>query len=358
MKLKSQAFHKFSVHMIIAMTLAGAANAGTGDFDRSLLAVFQPLPSEMPSTDNPITSEKITLGRMLYYDKRLSRDRQTSCNSCHQLSAYGVDNQQFSSGFKGQLGGRNSPTVYNAAQHIAQFWDGRAEDVEEQAKGPVLNPVEMAMPMPDKVVETLKSIPGYVDAFAKAFPKEEEAITYNNMAKAIGAFERKLVTPSRFDAFLKNDDNALTDDEKAGLKAFIEAGCITCHSGSGLGGHIYQKVGLVKPWPHLQDDGRFSVTNNEADKYLFKVPGLRNVEMTAPYMHDGSILTLEESIARMSVHQLGRQLSADQVQSIATFLKSLTGEIPVDYIKEPTLPDDVPDTARVIQAINQSGTGT
>jgi len=340
------------------MTLVGTVRAGTGDFDRSLLAVFQPLPSEMPSADNPITSEKITLGRMLYYEKRLSRDRQTSCNSCHQLSAYGVDNQQFSSGFKGQLGSRNSPTVYNAAQHIAQFWDGRAEDVEEQAKGPVLNPVEMAMPMPDKVVETLKSIPGYVDAFAKAFPKEEQAITYDNMAKAIGAFERKLVTPSRFDAFLVNDDNALTDDEKAGLKTFIEAGCITCHSGSGLGGHMYQKVGLAKPWPHLQDDGRFSVTNNEADKYLFKVLGLRNVEMTAPYMHDGSILTLEESIARMSVHQLGRQLSADQVESIATFLKSLTGEIPVDYIKETTLPEDGPDTARVIQAINQSGTGT
>ncbi|HSH13253.1 MAG TPA: cytochrome-c peroxidase, partial [Desulfurivibrionaceae bacterium] len=172
------------------------------------LAMFAPLPVAMPSPDNPMTPAKVDLGRRLYYETALSEDHQMSCNSCHALTGYGVDNRQFSTGFKGQLGGRNAPTVYNAAAHVAQFWDGRAPTVEEQAKGPILNPVEMAMPNSNEVIKHLKANPTYVRAFQAAFPGEKEPVNYDNLGKAIGAFERGLVTPSRWDAYLKGDKTA------------------------------------------------------------------------------------------------------------------------------------------------------
>ena len=169
---------------------------------------------------------------MLYYEPRLSKSQEISCNSCHLLDQYGVDGQPTSDGHKGQAGDRNSPTVYNAAGHFVQFWDGRAADVEEQAKGPVMNPVEMAMPSEKQVIAVLKSMPEYVDAFKKAFPGEKDPISYENMAKAIGAFERKLITPSRWDKFLRGDSQALTNEEKAGFNVFMETGCQACHSGA------------------------------------------------------------------------------------------------------------------------------
>ena len=237
---------------------------------------FGALPENMASTSNPGTDDKVALGRMLYYEKRLSKNHDISCNSCHQLDNFGVDSEPTSPGHKGQRGGRNSPTVYNAALHVAQFWDGREPDVEAQAGGPVLNPIEMAMPSKEAVVTTLKSMDAYVEAFGKAFPGEEDAVTYSNMQAAIGAFERNLVTPGPFDAYLAGDVSALTDAQKAGLDRFVETGCTTCHMGPGVGGSMYQKLGLVNAY-ETEDVGRSAVTGNEAEKYFFKVPSLRNV---------------------------------------------------------------------------------
>ncbi len=311
--------------------------------DSPQLKAFAPLPAVMESASNPVTEEKVKLRRMLYYDPRLPKTQDISCNTCHLLDNYGVDNEPTSDGHKGQRGDRNSPTVYNAAGHFAQFWDGRAPDVEEQAKGPVLNPVEMAMPDEASVVKVLKSIPGYVEAFRAAFPDEKDPVTFDNMAKAIGAFERKLVTPGRWDRFLKGDAAALTDAELAGLQAFLDANCQTCHMGAYLGGTMFQKLGVVKPWPNQKDLGRYQVTKNEADKMMFKVPSLRDVAKTAPYFHDGSVPTLEEAVAKMAEYELGKELTEEQIASIVTFLNALTGEIPKDYIAEPKLP---PSTAK------------
>ena len=315
-------------------------------FDPEDVKVFKVLPARFETDKNPTTEEKVTLGRILYYETRLSKNQDLSCNSCHDLANYGVDNKSFSSGHKGQLGGRNSPTVYNAGNHIAQFWDGRAPTLEEQAKGPILNPVEMAMKSDKSVVATLKSIPDYVKLFKAAFPKDKDPITYDNMAKAIGSFERGLVTPSRFDKYLAGDDKALTDTEKAGFNKFIKLGCPTCHTGVAVGGSVFQKLGLVKEYPGLTDNGRFDATKDEKDKHYFRVPSLRNVEKTFPYFHNGSLKTLEDVVPKMAWHQLGVELKPEEVKIIISFLKSLTGEIPADYIKKPELPASGPTTPK------------
>jgi len=323
---------------LIALGAALPAHAASReDVQARAKAVLGVLPAEATSPDNPITPQKIALGRMLYYDNRLSIDGKVSCNSCHLLGAYGVDNEPTSPGHEGKRGARNSPTVYNAAFQFAEFWDGRAKDVEEQAKGPVLNPVEMGMPDPNYVVKILKGIPGYAPLFRAAFPGEPDPITYDNAARAIGAFERRLVTPSRFDAFLSGQSDALTDAEVAGLSTFLETGCPTCHMTATVGGKMFQKIGLVHPYP-TEDLGRYAVTKNEADKYFFKVPSLRNVAKTAPYFHDGSVKTLPEAVRKMAWHQLGKDLSDADVQSIVVFLGSLTGNVDQTYIAIPTLP--------------------
>jgi cytochrome c peroxidase len=314
------------------------------DIDRGSLGLFASLPRAMASKKNPITQAKVDLGRMLYYEPRLSKSQTVSCNSCHNLQTYGVDNQPTSSGHRGQRGDRNSPTVYNAAGHIVQFWDGRAADVEEQAKGPVMNPVEMAMPAEDQVIAVLKSMPEYAQAFKRAFPKQKNPVTFDNMARAIAVFERQLVTPSRWDKFLKGDKTALTDQEKAGFNKFNEVGCQICHAGAYVGGGMYQKLGLAKPWSNTSDLGRYKVTQREEDKLLFKVPSLRNIEKTGPYFHDGSVATLEEAVKLMAEYQLGKELKDDDVQSIIAWLKALTGDIPAKYVKEPTLPPSTDKT--------------
>ncbi len=311
-------------------------------FDRALLAAFAPLPEVMASTSNPGTDAKVRLGRMLYHDERFSLASDISCASCHQLDNFGVDSKPFSPGHEGQLGGRNSPTVYNAAGHLSQFWDGRAADVEEQAKGPVLNPVEMAMPSADLVLARIRAIPGYGEAFATAFPGETDPVTYDNFGKAIGAFERELVTPGRWDAFLGGDDTALTAKEQAGFRDFVASGCTACHAGPYVGGQMYQKLGLVLPWPDLKDAGRYEATKNEADRSFFKVPSLRNVAKTGPYFHDGSVASLDEAIRLMAEHQMGRDLDAATVKSIRTFLEALTGEPPAGLVARPTLPPTGP----------------
>lgn len=325
---------------------APAAPAGAVTIDPTRLAAFQPLPAAFESAANPITEEKVALGRTLYFETRLSRSQEISCNSCHKLDAYGVDNNPTSPGHKGQLGGRNSPTVYNAGAHIAQFWDGRAADLEAQAKGPVLNPVEMAMKDEAAVVATLKTIPEYEKSFTAAFPGDKDPITYDHMAQAIGAFERKLTTPSRWDKFLGGDLAALTDEEKAGFNKFVDTGCVACHNGVAVGGGSYQKLGAVVPWPNEKDLGRVAVTKADGDKMFFKVPSLRNIEKTNPYFHDGSVATLEEAIKLMGKHQLGKDLTDDDIKSIATWLKSLTGELPTAYITAPTLPPGTDKTPK------------
>ncbi len=210
----------------------------------------------------------------------------------------------------------------------------------------MMNPVEMAMPNEKRIVDTLKSMPGYVDAFKKAYPSDADAVTLDNAAKAIGAFERKLLTPSRWDDFLKGDRNALHPDEIAGLRKFVETGCQTCHFGPGMGGGMFQKFGLVMPWRDERDLGRFELTKQDADRMVFKVPSLRNVEKTGPYFHDGSVKTLPEAVKLMGRHQLGKELSDADVNSIVTFLKSLTGPLPKDLIQPPTLPPSTPDTPK------------
>jgi len=310
-------------------------------------------PQPSNSSDDPaVEAARVELGRTLYYDKRLSKNQDLSCNSCHDLANYGVDSREkdgkrtpTSEGHKGQFGGRNSPTSYNAFFHIAQFWDGRAKDVEEQAQGPITNPVEMAVKDPAAAEKVLKSIPDYGPKFKAAFPEEKGAITLVNAARAIGAFERKLVTPAPIDEFLAGKTDALTTQQLKGLELFTER-CVACHMGPGFGGAIYQKLGLIKPY-ETKDMGRFEATKNEADKGFFKVPSLRNIAKTGPYFHDGSIGTLKEAVAIMAEHQTAQgALSDEQMADVLAFLDSLTGKIPSEYIAEPTLPASGPKTPK------------
>ena len=349
---------------LTAVALLLTASAGfSADDDRKLLEearkYFQPLPKVAESKKNPVTPAKVLLGKMLYYDPRLSKSGLISCNTCHNLATYGVDNLPTSVGHRWQIGPRNAPTTLNAALHTRQFWDGRAKDVEEQAKGPILNPIEMAMDSPQEVIKRLKSIPGYVKLFKKAFPRSKDPLTYDNVGKAIAAFERTLMTPSRFDRFLKGDLKALTKKEKEGLRTFIRVGCASCHNGPALGGKMFTKFGIVKAYweatrdyvtldkPTMpMDVGKFAVTHKEEDLYVFKVPSLRNITRTYPYFHDGSVWNLEDAIQVMAKVQLGKKLSKREVASIMAFLKALEGEIPKDALKVPVLPPSGPKTPK------------
>lgn len=299
---------------------------------------FEPLPQEAPNPDNPVTAAKVELGKTLYYDTRLSKDGSVSCNSCHDLATFGVDNEPTSDGVGGQVGDRNSPTVLNAALHQSQFWDGRASDVEEQAGMPILNPVEMAIPSEEFLVDRLASTEDYPALFAAAFPDDAEPLSYRNIERALGAFERTLLTPSRFDAYLAGERDALTDPELAGLEKFIQLGCTTCHNGVNIGAYSFQKFGLFDQyWEHTGstkvDEGRFAVTGNETDKYVFRVASLRNVAETAPYFHDGSVESLEEAIRVMVNLQLAMDLSDEDIENLAAFLRSLSGRVPIEALQ-------------------------
>ena len=320
------------------------SESGKIQVNAEALTLFAPLPAVMNSPDNVATDAKVKLGRILYYDPRLSASQKISCNTCHPLDAYGAESTRVSTGHKNQQGNRNAPTVYNAAGHFVQFWDGRAPTVEEQAKGPITNPVEMAMPSNAAAVQVIKSMPEYGALFQTAFPNDKDPVTYNNMALAIGAFERGLVTPSRWDAFLQGDQSALTAPEKAGFNTFAATGCQWCHNGPYVGGSAYQKLGTVKPWPSQTDQGRYQVTKEDIDKMVFKVPSLRNIKKTGPYFHDGSVPTLEQAIRNMAVHQRGVELTDAQIKSIESWMDSLTGEVPMSYIKLPELPKSTSQT--------------
>jgi cytochrome c peroxidase len=322
-------------------TTVAAAPEARKEFNPRLLRRFKPARAVIEGPSGADTQARIELGRMLYHEKRISKGEQVSCNSCHSLENYGVDGRKTSVGFDGKEGGRNAPTVYHAAGHFEQFWDGRAADVEAQALGPILNPIEMAAPNAEYVVRALRSMPAYVSAFKAAFPGEKDPLTFNNVGRAIGAFERQLTTRSRWDDYLEGNTQALNEKEVEGLKLFTNLGCMVCHTGEFLGGSMYEKVGTVEPWPNQADQGRFAVTQREGDKMMFKVPGLRNIEKTAPYFHDGSVATLEEAVSTMGKHQLGLELSKEEVGAIVTWLNSLTGKLPEKYVSPPDLPKAV-----------------
>lgn len=296
---------------------------------------FQPISSlelEEPDVD------KVILGKHLFFDTRLSGTGNISCNSCHNLETYGVDNMRFSPGdAPGTVGGRNSPTVFHASLHKMQFWDGRAADVEAQAGGPILNPLEHDIKNEQQLVDRLKEVELYLELFAKAYD-EEDPISFDNLTNAIGAFERTLIPDSRFDKYLEGDKSALNTSEKKGLKVFIDSGCITCHSGPALGGQMLQKFGLFHDyWKHTESEdvdlGLFDISERESEKYFFKVPGLRNITHTSPYFHDGSVDNLDDAVRIMGKLQRNVDLSKEEVDDIVTFFGSLSADIP-DEVKQ------------------------
>jgi len=304
-----------------------------------------PLPEKPPiPEDNPMTPAKVALGKQLFFEPRLSKNSKISCNSCHNLTdaATGTDNQPFSTGFNGKKGGRNSPTVWNAAFNLVQFWDGRAATLEEQAKGPLINPVEMGMENHGEVMKRVSAIPSYAEQFTEVFGKENP-LTISNLAKAIAAYERTLLTPNApLDRFFRGDRKALSVPAQRGMRLVSQLGCLGCHNGPLFHG-LYMSFPLIsgteydKKYGFSKDLGRFEVTRNPEDKNKWRVPSWRNVELTAPYFHNGSVDTLDEAVRVMAKTQLGRDLKHSQVGDIVAFLKSLTGERPKQV--EPELPN-------------------
>jgi cytochrome c peroxidase len=265
-----------------------------------------------------------------------------------------VDGLPSSRGYKGQTGARNAPTVYHAAANFEQFWDGRAASIEEQALGPILNPIEMAAPDADSVVRTLAAMPEYVRSFAEAFPDDPQPLTFANVGRAIGAFERNLTTRSRWDDYLEGKADALTAKEIKGLREFSNLGCVVCHTGELLGASMLEKAGVVEAWPNQADQGRFQVTHLPGDRMMFKVPTLRNVAQTAPYFHDGSAPTLDRAVRMMAKHQLGLELSPLEIDAIVAWLGSLTGKLPERYVQPPILP---PSAGAALEPRAGSGSG-
>lgn len=291
--------------------------------------IFGVLPDKMPGSTND-TPERIALGKKLYFDRALSVNDAQSCNSCHDLTNGNLNDspEQTAETTKKNRGGRNAPTSINAGLHIAQFWDGRAPDLTTQVKEHLMN-IDESMPNEEALMNKLSGIVGYPAMFRAAFPDQNKVMTYENLAEAIAAFERTLISRDRFDTFQNGSLAALNDQELSGLESFIDTGCITCHNGPTVGGSSYQKVGvMVQYFPEdTEDIGRANISGNDADKFVFKVPSLRNVGKTAPYFHDGEVPTLEEAVSIMAEIQLGKELSKDEVQDIAAFLNTMNGEI-------------------------------
>lgn len=311
-----------------ALLTAGTASADQADrLIRKASRYFSPLPAAMPGAEND-TPERIELGRKLFFDKRLSNNDTQSCASCHRLEngAAGVDNLPTSPGAEGQIGTRNSPTVFNAGWQKSQFWDGRAKDLADQAGQPILNPIEMGMPSEAAVIDKLAALPGYAEAFQEAFPGVEPALSYPNLREAIAAFERTLRSESRFDDFLRGDATALNEQEQRGLKTFMSVNCVRCHDGPLVGGTLHEKLGKEAPFHNTSDKGRFEVTQEDKDWMVFKVSQLRNVAVTGPWFHDGSGTDLAEVVRIMGRIQLATELKDQEVDDIVAFLHALTGK--------------------------------
>jgi cytochrome c peroxidase len=304
---------------------ARAAATDAASLRPRALDVFAPLPAKMPGGEDD-TRAMVKLGHDLYFDKCLSVNKSISCNSCHALDTGGSYIHATSPGAFGKNGERNSPTVLNAGFQFAQFWDGRAASLEAQAREPMLNPDEMGMPAEAELLKRLREMKHYRAAFALAFPGSAEPVTIENLTKAIAAFERTLITHDRFDKFLKGSDRALSRAELKGLALFLDTGCAKCHTGPGLGGNSFQKIGVTHPYANTNDIGRAKITGNEADRFKFKVPSLRNVALTPPYFHDGQAATLVEAVRQMADLQFGKELTRPEAESIETFLHSLSDD--------------------------------
>lgn len=331
----------------IAILVSSQADA-EDDLMKAARRTFRPIPSVVPAVkDNPVTHEKIELGKMLFFDPRISASGIISCNTCHNLGTGGVDAGPTSVGHGWQLGPRRAPTVYNAVFNVAQFWDGRAPDLKAQAKGPVQASAEMNA-TPEHVINTLSSMSDYVIMFKKAFPDEASPVTFDNFARAIEAFEAILITPAApFDQYLEGNANALNDQQKAGLKLFVETGCSSCHNGINVGGQDYFPFGAVeRPGASLlpsADKGRSAVTNVVSDEYVFRAAPLRNVALRPPYFHSGQVWSLKKAVGVMAEVQLGAKLSDQEQDDIVAFLNSLTGQLPkIEYPMLPTRTDTTP----------------
>lgn len=343
--------------VLTSLAISAVLATGTGlafaaeDLQSSAKAMFKPIPDKPPVLKgNPATPAKVDLGAKLFFDPRLSKSQLISCNTCHNVGLGGADLQETSTGHGWQKGPRNAPTVLNSVFNIAQFWDGRAKDLAEQAKGPVQASVEMNA-TPELVLKTLNSIPEYVKAFKAAFPGEKDPVSFDNMAKAIEVYEATLNTPDApFDRFLKGNRKALGAIETSGLKLFIDKGCVACHSGINIGGSGYYPFGVVaKPAENILprgDKGRFTVTNTSSDEYVFRSPSLRNVAITGPYFHSGVVWSLREAVDVMGSAQFGIQLTGEETDAITAFLGSLTGKQPkVVYPLMPASTDSTPRPA-------------
>ncbi len=326
----------FKIRLLVtAMAFAGSV---------SIASAAETLPTTAPSpADNPTTEAKVELGQMLYHDPRLSSTGTVSCSSCHNTMLGGEDNRPNSMGVNGQTGGRSAPTVWNAAFNKVQFWDGRAASLEDQAAGPVTNPIEMGMKNWDDVVARLNTIEGYKDAFALAFGTDS-TITKDNATKAIAAYERTLITPnSPYDRYASGDESALTPQQVRGMKKVVELGCTGCHSGPAFNGPgTFQRFPVIDnsyfaaQYHFKKDKGLAEVTKKSDDEHMWKVPTLRNIALTAPYFHNGSVKTLDRAVQVMGKLQLGKDLSKEEIADIVAFLNGLTGEFPKQ--KMPTLP--------------------
>ncbi|HUL12150.1 MAG TPA: cytochrome c peroxidase [Methylococcaceae bacterium] len=334
------------VRMIIwaAGLLAGTVQAQAAEI--SLMAKtnqwFKPLPQDMATEEFPVSPARVVLGRKLFFDPRLSLDGTVSCATCHRPGLYGTDALPKSIGAEHRLNARNAPTVLNAALQFKAHWIGDRANVEEQATKALIGHASFGNPDNAAVIQKLKALTGYEAEFKQAFPNDQAPVKPENWGKAIGAYERTLVTPSPFDAFLKGDDKALTSQAQNGLNTFIDFGCVSCHNGVAVGGSVFEKFGMFGDYwketgSQAIDEGRYNETKELADKYVFKVPSLRNVAMTPPYFHDGSVATLPQAVHIMAKLQLGKVLTEGQVNDLLAFLNSLTGELPKDFASEPVL---------------------
>ncbi len=331
-----------SIAVNIAIPLAALA-AEDAELLKQAQELFQPLPKDMATPEFPITKERVELGRSLFFDPRLTIDANMSCSTCHQPAFYGTDVLPKAIGVKQRPHPRHVPTILNAGTSFVIHWRGDRTNLEDQVFQALTSPITSGQPDEKAVIDRLARIPGYTPLFKAAFPDEPQPMTLRNIAKAVGAYERTLVTPSPFDAYLAGSQEALSAGARAGLAKFINTGCVTCHNGVGVGGGIYQKFGVVEDYWKATgsepiDKGRADVTKDPADLYVFRVASLRNVAMTPPYFHDGSVATLAEAVKVMARVQLGVALDETDVREIVAFLESLTGELPADFATVPSLP--------------------
>jgi cytochrome c peroxidase len=308
--------------------------------------IFQPLPKDMATPEFPIIRERVELGRSLFFDPRLTIDASMSCSSCHQPAFYGTDALAKPIGVKQRPHPRHVPTNLNAGTSFVIHWRGDRTNLEDQVFQALTSPITSGQPDEKAVIDRLSRIPGYTPLFKAAFPDEPQPMTLRNIAKAVGAYERTLVTPSPFDGYLAGNQEALPSAARAGLEKFINTGCVACHNGVGVGGGMYQKFGVVEDyWKATGSDpidkGRFDVTKNPDDLYVFRVASLRNVAMTPPYFHDGSVATLPEAVKVMARVQLGVTLNDADTRDIVAFLERLTGELPANFAAAPVLPSGV-----------------